>query len=143
MSLRVGHQINYYSIPLQFSIIKRHKDNLNLSNTDSRLARGKYDTGFRGAAASRASEAPSWVLPGLMVVEKRQQKARVGWSVQGRIFRAKLTLISSRTGGTKRWCSSNFTNCQTKIGRKAGGSPHHPPSAKLRRDVSRGVGDPQ
>ena len=68
MSLCGGHQINYYSIPLQFSIIKRHKDNLNLSNTDSRLARGKYDTGFIEAAASRASEAPSWVLPGLLVV---------------------------------------------------------------------------
>ena len=46
MSLRVGHQINYYSIPLQFYIIKRDKDNLNLSNTDSRLAEGKYDTGL-------------------------------------------------------------------------------------------------
>ena len=44
MSLRVGHQINYYSIPLQFSIIKQHKDNLNLSNTDSLLGEGGYDT---------------------------------------------------------------------------------------------------
>ena len=70
MSLRVGHQINYYSIPLQFSIIKRHKDNLNLSNTDSLLGVGGYDTvaiiKIERAAARRKSPRhfPSLVLEG-------------------------------------------------------------------------------
>ena len=58
MSLRVGHQINYYSIPLQFYIIKRDKDNLNLSNTDSRLAEGKYDTALIKDEAKSSCKSP-------------------------------------------------------------------------------------
>lgn len=77
MSLRVGHQINYYSIPLQFYIIKRDKDNLNLSNTDSRLAEGKYDTALiKDEAKSSCKSSFYWILP---FVDQRQRKARVVW----------------------------------------------------------------
>ena len=76
MSLRVGHQINYYSIPLQFSIIKRHKDNLNLSNTDSLLGEGGYDTvaiiKIERAAARRKSPRH---FRSLMVLEGKSWKA--------------------------------------------------------------------
>ena len=100
MSLRVGHQINYYSIPLQFYIIKRDKDNLNLSNTDSRLAEGKYDTALIKDEAKSSCKSQFLLDPSFCGPATTESKSGLGRAgVQGRIFRAKLTLISSPTAG--------------------------------------------